>query len=379
MLNQKSRFPLVLQIALPLFFLAVCCSLSANAQMPQMGPPSVRVETVGTLEATQPKPFNGTVAAKETVNLVPRVSGYLEKVAFQEGATVKEGDLLFNIEDTVYEISVRVAESVVRQIEAEIDLAKKELERIVILRKSNAVTEQDLDESQRTISLQEARLDEAKAKLDQAKNDLSYTKIHAPLTGRIGAKQYSEGNYLTPTSGVLATIVQFDPITVKFSMSVADFMRYSKDGQGLGQTNIEILRADGTPYQGEFKFDFLDNQVDRRTDSITIFLICQNPNNILLPGTFTRVQISERFEKPQPAVNVTALMTDGSNYYVYVLGAENKVERRNVTVGAQVYDHQIVTSGLEPGETVIVGGLNKVKPGGEVIPIGQENQTPEVK
>jgi len=349
-----------------------------DAQMSQMGPPAVRVEAVGTLSASQPKRCNGIIAAKETVNLVPRVSGYLEKVAFQEGAMVKAGDLLFEIEDTVYEINVRVAESVVRQIEADIELAKKEHERATNLIKSKAISEQELDETLRAISLFEARLDEAKARLDQAKNDLSYTKIHAPLSGRIGAKQYSQGNYLTPTSGILATIVQFDPITVKFSMSVADFMKYSKDGTRLGQNNIEVFRADGQPYQGGIRIDFLDNQVDRRTDSITIYLICENPDNLLIPGTYTWVNISERFEQPLPAVNVAALMTDGSHYYVYVVMEENKVERRSVTVGSQVYDQQIVTSGLTPGETVVVGGLNKITPDIKVVqPIFQEPKHPE--
>ena len=354
-----------------------------GAAAPPAMPTVVRAEAVGTLDSTQPVSKVGTVAAKETVQIVPRVSGYLMNVAFQEGDFVNEGDLLFEIEDTIYQINVRMAESVIKQIEAEIALAKRNHERVVQLAQRNAATQQDVDEALRSVNLHEARLEEAKARLDQAKTDLGYTKIHAPLSGLIGAKQFSKGNYLTPASGVMATIMQFDPITVTFPVTEREFSTYFHKSGENKEAKIEILLANGNPYEGEFDIDFLDNFVDRNTGQIMIYLLCDNKDDILFPGGYTTVKLSEKFGEPQPAVNVAALMTDGVTHYVYVMqmyqkeiddGKGNKIpqpafkaERRDVKIGAQVFDRQIITSGLAPGEQVVVGGLNKIRPGQDVM------------
>ena len=370
------------RIAVLAFLFAFVCLPSVFAQRPSMGPPAVRVEAVTTLETSQPKSYPGFVTAKETVHIIPRVSGYLENIAFQEGAMVKEGDLLFEIEDTVYEINVRVGDAVVKQIEAEIALAKRDLERTQTLHNRNVATEQEMDQAIRTIALQEARLEEAKASLDRSKNDLSYTKIYAPLTGRIGSKNFSKGNYLTPNSGVLATVVQFDPVRIRLQATESDFITYLKSDYFKEQENgtknsakkaqIDILGPTGEKYEGKFEIEFADNLVDIATGTITVFLICDNKNLHFYPGGYTTVLLSERFEKPMPAVSVTALMTDGVKDYVYVVDAENKAQRRDVIKGPQVFDRQAIVSGLEPGDKVVVGGLNKVIPGDEVKPIEAE-------
>ena len=338
-------------------------------------PPAVRVELVSVIEGGQPKPYNGFVVPKEEVNIVPRVSGYLEKVAFEEGAHVEKGDLLFEIEGDSYEISVRVAEATVRQIEAEVELAKRDMERMESLRKTKAVTEQEADESRRTVALQEAKLDEARANLDQAKKDLSYTKIYAPLSGRVGAKTYSEGNYITPNSGVLATIIQENPITVKFAITELDLKTYMKNSKDLNHANIEILGVDYLPFEGDFEIDFIDNRIDKKTNMIMVYLKCENKVGELYPGGFTKINLSERFDDPQPAINISALMTDGGRHYVYVLDKDNKAQRKNVVVGLQVYDRQVIKSGLNIGDKVIVGGLNKVRAGTKVRPVMEEAQT----
>lgn len=372
----KTKKTMLLALGL-LVALVVILSLSkpdkseAVAQMPGMGegpPTSVRVETVGTLNGTQPVSKVGRVLAKETVDLVPRVSGYLESVKFKEGDYVNEGDLLFEIEDTLYEINVRMAEAVVKQIEAEVELAKRSQERVMKLAPNRSATEQEIDEAMRGVLYQEGRLEEAKARLDQSKTDLSYTKIYAPLSGRIGAKRFSEGNYLTPQSGVLATIRQFDPITVTFPVSEREFMTYFQNTDNR-ETGIEVLMANHKPYQGEYDIDFLDNHFDSDTGQIMIYLICKNADTKLVPGNWTRINLSEHFEQPRAAASITALMTDGAHHYVYVVTKDNKIERRDVVIGDQVYDKQIITSGLNPGERIVVGGLNRIKPGDAITPI----------
>lgn len=332
--------------------------------------PAVRVEEVSLLSNSHPKPITGFVEPKETVYLMPRISGYLKKVAFQEGDIVHKDDLLFEIEDTIYQINVKAAESVVKQIKAEIELAKITRDRAVRLYEKNVIAQQELDEATRGTMLQEAKLEEAEAKLEQAQTDLSYTKIYAPLTGRIGKKQFSEGNYITPNSGQLASIVQVDPVTVRFSITESEFIRLLQDSSGgVHSANIELLRANYEPVNCEFKIDFVDNLVYQRTGSIMVYLLCENPGQRLMPGGFAQILISERFKNPLPSINVSAIMRDGEKSYVYVLNAENQVEVREVTIGIQVLDKRTILEGLSPGEHVIVGGLNKVTPGGKVTPI----------
>ncbi len=370
----RKGIPLYLKIA-SILLSALFLGQSALAQGFSKTLPSVRVEPVATLDASQPKHYVGIVTAKETVALVPRISGFLDSVAFREGSTVQKGDLLFEIEDTIYTVNVKAAESVVRQIEAEIELARKEFDRISTLHTGRVVAEQELDEARRTQAFQKAKLDEAKANLTLAENDLSYTKIYAPLTGRIGAKQFSEGNYINPTSGVLATIVQYDPISVKITLSETDFMRYFQSNEdGMPLADVHIFRTDGRPYTGEFKIDFYDNLVDRQTGTIAVYLICENRDAQLLPGGFAKVQLAEKFKEPLPAIGVGSVMLDGRKQYVFVLGPDDKIERRDVVLGQQVFDKYVVSSGLAPGEQIVVGGTNKIIAGTEVRPVSSKEK-----
>ena len=251
---------------------------------------------------------------------------------------------------------------------AELEYMTREKNRYEKLYKSNAAAQTTYEDALRSYLVYEAKRDESKANLALAENDLSYTKIYAPLSGRIGRNIYSEGNYITPEKGVLATIVQFDPIKIKFAMSEADFFRHSKNGT-LSVSGVEIVRADGKTYQGKIKVDFVDNQIDTKTGTLMIQLEGENPDMELIPGGYVMVRFREKFEKPLPSVSVTALMTDGTHHYVYVVTPENKVERRNITIGPQVRDRQIVLSGLKKGETVVIGGINKTKPGEQVNPV----------
>lgn len=151
-------------------------------------------------------------------------------------------------------------------------------------------------------------------------------------------------------------------------MSEADFFKHSRNGQ-LSSEGLEIIRADNQPYKGKIKVDFIDNQIDTKTGTIMIQLVGENPDMALIPGGYVMVKFSEKFDKPLPAVSVTALMTDGKHHYVYVVGPENKIERRNIVIGPQVRDRQIVQSGLKTGETVVIGGINKTRPGETVNPV----------
>ncbi len=331
--------------------------------------PAVNVEVVRTIDQSESKTYIGTVNGAEAVGVVARISGTLWKVAFNEGALVKKGDVLFEIEDTVYKANVRVAEALIKQSEANLTLAIKDHERNVNLLAENAISTQTFDTTLAAQMLQEARVEEAKANLILKQHDLDYCRIISPITGRIGEKLYSEGNYITPSLGILATIVQYQPIKVQFSMSESDYFRYFTEHDEIRDARIVIIRANGEKYVGSTSVEFVDNTVDTNTDTIMISLECDNPNDQLLPGGFVQVQLAETYADPIPAVAVSAFMTDGTNHYVYVVNNEHVIERRTVVIGDVVGRYQSVAEGLEPGERVVIGGMNKVAPGTKIKPV----------
>ena len=338
------------------------------AAAPESQAPSVRVEEVSTLDRGEPKTYVGTIGASDTVDIVARVSGTLEQRPFKEGSMVKKGDLLYEIEDTIYDANVHSAKSVLSQMEAEYIFAKEEFDRYKKLIETQATAKTTYDSSLRTLKYYEAKIEEAKAALILAENDLSYTKIYAPLAGKIGANIYSEGNYITPEKGTLTTIVCYDPIKIKFPMSEADFFRhFNQDGEN--KSELEIFRADGQKFNQQAKLDFVDNRVDSDTGTLMLQFEAPNPDFDLIPGGYVTVKLTEKFDKPLPSVNVAALMTDGKDHFVYVVDKDNKVEKRKIVTGKQVYDRQTVLSGLTAGEKVIVGGLHKAVPGGTVNPV----------
>ncbi len=337
-----------------------------SAAAPQEQAPSVRVEEVTMIDRSEPKTYVGTVAAADTVNIVARVSGTMEKAPFKEGSMVRKGDLLFEIEDTTYAADVRSAKSVLAQMEAEYEFAQKEYERYQKLIETQATAQTTYDSSLRTLKSYEAKIEEAKADLIRAENDLSYTKIYSLIDGRIGTNIHSEGNYITPETGTLATIVSYDPVKIKFSMSEADFFRYFEEET---ESHLEVFRADGKPFKRELQLDFIDNQVDADTDTLMLQFKGPNPEMELIPGGYVTVRFTEKFKKPLPSVNIAALMTDGEDHFVYVVNKDNKVEKRKIVTGSQIYDRQIVLSGLAAGDRVIVAGLHKAVPGGTVNPV----------
>ncbi len=331
--------------------------------------PAVNVEMVRTIDKSEPKTYIGAVSGSEAVDIVARISGTLGNGAFTEGALVNKDDVLFEIEDTVYMANVKVAEALIKQAEANLILAIKDHERNTNLLQEKAISTQTFDTTFSARLLQEARVEEAKANLILRQHDLEYCRLLSPITGRIGEKLYSEGNYITPALGVLATVVQCQPIKVQFSMSESDYFRYFRNHDELGNVDLTIIRANGERYSGSIQVDFVDNIVDRRTDTIMISLECDNPQDQLLPGGFVQVQLAEKYENPSPAVALSAFMTDGIRHYVYIVSSGDVVERRVVEIGDVVGKYQTVHKGLEAGERVVVGGMNKVTPGTKIKPV----------
>ena len=362
-----------------LMMVAVCVfALASQAQMER--PAAVVMARRGTtvMEA-ETRSYIGSVRPAETVNVTAKVNGTLWKTAFREGAIVLKGDLLFEIEDTIYKAKLQAAEAGLKQVEAEYDYAVKEYERNKKLIDKKVISDAEFAIYEKNRASLEAKIAEMKATIKLCENDLSYTKIYAPITGRIGELVVSVGNEVGPTTGKLATIVQYDPIKIRFSMSEADFYRNYKDGKLVNHTMV-VRDASGKELVGGIKIDFFDNQVDAATDTVMIQLLCPNADNAIVPGGFVKIDFTQKFDTPQLAIPTTAVMNEGKDLYVYVVGLDNIIEKRMIMAGDQVGDLQVVLEGLTIDELVVTGGAHKTYPGGKVVLAQtQKTDTPAVE
>ena len=349
-----------------LMMVAVCVfALASQAQMER--PAAVVMARRGTtvMEA-ETRSYIGSVRPAETVNVTAKVNGTLWKTAFREGAIVLKGDLLFEIEDTIYKAKLQAAEASLKQVEAEYDYAVKEYNRNKTLIDKKVISDAEFAIYEKNRASLEAKIAEMKATIKLCENDLSYTKIYAPITGRIGELVVSAGNEVGLGTGKLATIVQYDPIKIRFSMSEADFYRNYKDGKLVNHTMV-VRDASGKELAGGIKIDFFDNQVDAATDTVMIQLLCPNADNAIVPGGFVKIDFTQKFDTPQLAIPTTAVMNEGKDLYVYVVGLDNIIEKRMIVAGDQVGDLQVVLEGLTIDELVVTGGAHKTYPGGKVV------------
>lgn len=345
---------------------ALCAvTVTTHAQM-QRPAPVVMARKGTTVMEAETRSYIGNVRPAETVNITAKVTGTLWKAAFREGAIVKKGDLLFEIEDTIYKLKLQAAEAGLKQVEAEYDYAVKEFNRNQQLIEKNIISDAEFAVYAKNRASLEAKIAEMKATIRLCENDLSYTKIYSPITGRIGELVVSVGNEIGPSTGKLATIVQFDPIKIRFSMSEADFYQNYKDGKLVNHTMV-VRDAAGKELAGGIKIDFFDNQVDSATDTVMIQLLCPNADNAIVPGGFVKIDFTRKFDTPRLAIPTTAVMNEGKDLYVYVVGADNVIEKRMIVAGDQVGDLQVVLEGLTIDELVVTGGAHKTYPGGKVV------------
>ena len=359
-----------------LWIMTAAIALTAAAEekkaqaAPQQPPVAVRVETVTLQRNSATKKYVGHLKAIEEVALPARVSGVLKKICFTEGEMVKKGQLLFEIEDTTYLAKARQAEAQLRQIEVELDFAKSNFKRQKELKDSEAVSAAVYEEALRLLRGTEAKLTAAKASKLDADNELSYTRIEAPITGRIGKSAYSVGNYVTPASGNLADIVQITPIYVEFALSERDYLELFGNTEKMRkEALVQLKLSDGQIFEHTGSITLVDNRVDSGTGTITVWATVENPAGRLMPGGFATVLLSNRKAPEEPAIILSALLTDNQGSFVYVLDKDNKAVRRNVTAGNIIEKWQFIREGLSAGEKIIVDGTHKVRPGAPVLPV----------
>ena len=340
---------------------------AVQQQTAQAAEPLVIVKPVEKADSSsQPSEYVGRVEAIQTVQVKPQISGEIAKVSFKEGSIVKAGQLLFQIDPAQYQATVALRKAELEKAEATLAEAEKYHKRVMAAN-DQAVSAADRDTAESSVLQGKAAVSQAKANLRLAEINLGYCRITAPITGKIGIANLTKGNYVTPSSGALATIVQMDPVRVSYTLPDRDYLDqlelFKKEGSVY---KTKLILSNGSELDVPGQRDFEDNTVDQMTGTVMMRLRYTNDSGMLIPGEMVRVftqPVKSRIVNviPQPAV-----MADAEGDYVYVVEADNSVRDVRVKLGREMGTLREVVSGLKDGQNVVVAGLQNLRPGTKV-------------
>ncbi|HYP82158.1 efflux RND transporter periplasmic adaptor subunit [Variovorax sp.] len=347
---------------------------SAPAQAPAVpvSVAAVQAESVRTWDE-----FSGRLEAVQRVEVRPRVAGAVLSVHFQEGALVRQGDLLVTIDPAPYAAEVERAEAQVAAARARQGYARSEQARASRLWDERAIAQRDLDERSNALREADANLRAAQAALNSARLNLDYTQVRAPVAGRIGRLEVTVGNLVGAGAAapVLANLVSVSPIYASFDVderavgkALRELPQTLDRRAAIGRIPVQMgtVASDGTPFEGHLQL--IDNQVDARSGTVRVRAAFENKDGVLIPGQFARIRMGQASNSDLLLVSERAIGTDQDKKFVLVIGAGDKAEYREVKVGASVRGLRVVQSGLAPGERVVVNGLQHVRPGMQVAP-----------
>ncbi|WP_288381649.1 efflux RND transporter periplasmic adaptor subunit [uncultured Massilia sp.] len=337
---------------------------AAAAAAAPAGPP-VSAAIVVTKPVAETQEFSGRLEAVEVVEIRPRVSGYITAVNFKPGAEVKKGDVLFVIDPRPYQAEADRAAAAAGAARAKADLARLELQRAERLLADKAIAQREFDERASVQKELDAGARAAQAQSEAARLNLSYTRITAPIDGRVSKAEITLGN-LVDGSAVLTSVVSTDRIYASFDGDEETYLRVGSRAQRGAPATVKVglSSEEGFPHEG--KLEFVDNRLDADTGSVRMRATLANPDRLLVPGLFARVQVGNGVASDAVVINDRAVGTDQSRKYVVVVGADSKAEYRPVTLGPVVDGLRVVRSGLKPGEKIVVNGLQRVRPGAPV-------------
>jgi len=335
----------------------------------------VTVAEVISEKLTEWDEFTGRLEAPQTVELRPRVSGYIDRVLFDEGSLINEGDTLFVIDDRAFNAEVKRLTANLNSAQSQLTLAKREYKRAKELISQKAISAEILDARLATQQQAQSNVMSVEAALELAKLNLSYTQVKAPITGRISRAAITKGNYVTAGSSLLTTLVSVKDVYAYFDADERTYLKYAKlvkQGRRPSSRTTESpvymgLTSDKNfPYQGVI--DFVDNHIDESTGTIRARAVFHNPEGHLIPGLFARIKVMGSASYEGILIDDKAISTNLNNKFVYVLGDDNKVQYRTVTLGEKLNGLRIIKSGLSAGERIVIKGIQKIRPGSLVKP-----------
>jgi len=370
-----------------LFFLLIAaCGSQESAEAPK-GPPPVTVVVTTVTPKTVPiyGEYVARTEARQAVEVRARVGGYLEKVLFKEGSQVRAGQLLLVIDPRPYKAALQEARGSLAQAQATLWKAQKDVERLHPLVAEDAAPQVDLDNAEAQVKYSQASIEKAKAALAKTELDLKFSEIRSPITGIIGKEEVTVGNLVNRDQTLLTTVSSWDPMRVVFSISEPDYLRRAqkyREGEPFSAAQpeepFELVMADNSVFPFRGSLSFVDRALNLTTGTLNVYVNFPNPNRLLRPGLFGRIRLvlEERPNAllvPQRAVQVMQGVKS-----VFVVGQDDKVALRTVTLGERYKDFFIITAGLKAGDRVVVEGLQKVIPGQRVtpteLPFSQEEQ-----
>jgi len=318
----------------------------------------------------QVRSYPGKVVATAQVNVVSRVNGEILEVGFENGSVVKAGQLLYRLDSVKYQAAVKNAEAKVAEYKARSSYAESSYERNKRLLQSNAISKDTLESASSGRDAYQATLAAAEADLVAARDDLKNCRIVAPISGKLGSTAYTKGNYVTPNSGTLVTLIQTTPIRVRFAISNRDFLAMfnGQSSQICEHGMAKLLLADGSEFPETGRIEYIDNAANENTDTIQVFVLFPNQKHILRPGSTVAVILSNKTGVKKPAVPPSAVMQDVMGAFVWTVDNNRRAVKRYIVRGSTNKDYQFIESGLKIGETIVTEGLQKLRPGITVNP-----------
>jgi multidrug efflux system membrane fusion protein len=362
--------------ALPICLGVICVALGLSACKPAAGDapqapaaPPVLAAAVIERPIDETQEFSGRLEAIDRVDIRARVGGFITAVNFRQGGVVKKGDVLFVIDTRPFQAEANRTEAEALSIRARADLARVELARAEKLISARAIAQRELDQNTANLRQLDADARAAQAAFEAARLNLAYTRVVAPIAGRVSKAEITVGN-LVDTSAILTSIVSSKPIYASFDGDEATYLRVARAAQHGVPVVVRVGLANeaGFPHQG--RLEFIDNRLDAATGSVRMRAIFANDDNLLVPGLFARVQLAgdPAAKKPAALIVDAAISTDQDRKFVYVVKADRTAAYRAIVPGPLVDGLRVVRSGLTPGEQIVVSGLQRVRPGAPVAP-----------
>ncbi|GAB2708708.1 efflux RND transporter periplasmic adaptor subunit [Aliiglaciecola aliphaticivorans] len=366
--------------------LVACGSPDASQHSSAPVAPQVSVAEVVNERITELDEFTGRLQAPQTVTLVPRVSGYIENVLFEEGTIVNKGEVLFQIDPRAFQAEVDRLKADLQSAQSAFIQAKNDYDRAKTLSEQRALSIETLDGRLARKQQAGSAVVSVKAALEKAELDLSYTRVTAPITGRVSYAQITEGNFVTAGQSILTSLVSTDKMYAYFDVDEQTYLKYTQlaesgqrsDTRDTSGNPVYMALASETNFEHTGSIDFVDNAVNQQTGTIRIRASFPNHDHSLLPGLFTRVKLTASNSYEGILIDEKAVGTDLNRKFVLLVNQDNQLEYRNVVLGEKIYGLRIVTDGLKPEDIIVVNGLQRVRPNMQIQPKFVEMTSKEV-